>query len=162
MHYSQSDYIMALEGDVRCLQKVGFCWPWYHNSDHRVIIATIQQGMKGQLNSYQKQRQQFPLQLPAGPHDELTTAFKNLKVECINPAAKQHNCKDWVSDATWQLIKQRMSLLQARQLRCNKASKCNRRSIRRSAWTGTCGQSQLERLSLTSWQGATFKRISAT
>jgi hypothetical protein len=61
-----------------------------------------------------------------GLHDELTTAFKKMKAECIEPAAKRQNCKDWVSNATWQLIKQRMSLRRAGQLCRNEASKMQR------------------------------------
>jgi hypothetical protein len=49
-----------------------------------------------------------------------------MKAECIEPAAKSRNCKDWVSNATWQLIKQHTSLRQAGQLCHNKASKMQR------------------------------------
>jgi hypothetical protein len=125
-HYSQPDYILAREGDVRRFRKVGFRWPRYHDSNHRAVVATIQQGRKGRLKSYRKQRQQLPLQLPTGPHNELTMAFKKMKAECIEPAAKYRNCKDWVSNATWQLIKQRTSLHQAGQLCRNKARKMQR------------------------------------
>ena len=100
MHYSQPDYIMAREGDVWQFWKFGFRWHWYHDSNHQAVVTTIRCGRVGWMKSYWKQCQRFPLQHPAGPLDELTTAFEKMKVECIEPAAKRRNCKDWVSDAT--------------------------------------------------------------
>jgi hypothetical protein len=121
-HYSQPDYIMAREGDVRQFWTVGFRWPRYHDSDHRAVVATIRRGRVGRLKSYRKQRQRHPLQLPPGPHDQLTDAFETMKAAYTDPDPKRWECKDWVSDATWQLIKRRTSLRQAGQLRRNEAS----------------------------------------
>jgi hypothetical protein len=68
-----------------------------------------------------------------------------MKAECIESAAKRWKCKDWVSDATWQLIKQRTSLRRAGKLRRNKASKMQREikkalRVDRDAWTKSVGK----------------------
>jgi hypothetical protein len=123
MHYSQPDYILAREGDVRRFWKVGFCWPRYHDLDHRAVVA---RGRKGRLKYHQKRWQQLPMRLPPGPHNELTTAFEMMKAECIAPAVRRRNCRDWVSDATWLLIKQHTSLCQAGRLRRHEAAQIQR------------------------------------
>jgi hypothetical protein len=61
-----------------------------------------------------------------GAHDELTTTFEAMKTSCIEPATKRWNCKDWVSNATWQLTKRGTSLRRARQLQRHKASAMQR------------------------------------
>jgi hypothetical protein len=121
-HYSQPDYIMAREGDGRRFRTVGFRWPRYHDSDHRAVVATIRRGRVGRLKSYQKQQRRLPLQLPPRPHDQMTVAFEMMTAACTDPDPKRRECKDWVSDATWQLIKRRTSHRRAGQLRRHKAS----------------------------------------
>ena len=113
---------MARERDARRIRGVGFRWPRYHDSDHRAVVATFRRGKVGRLKSYRKQRQQIPLRLPpGGPYDELTTTFETMKAACIEPATKRRNCKDWVSDETWQLIRRRTSLRRSGQLRRHEA-----------------------------------------
>jgi len=53
---------------------------------------------------------------PGIPTDELTKAFKELKVACKEPETTKHHWRDWMSESTWLLIKQRTLLRQAGQL----------------------------------------------
>jgi hypothetical protein len=66
------------------------------------------------------------MQLPPGSHDKLTSDIKTMKAACAVPAMKQRDCKHWVSDMTWQLIKWRTSLCQAGQLHRHEASMMQR------------------------------------
>jgi hypothetical protein len=67
---------------------------------------------------YRRKRQKFPLQLPpVEQQDDLTRAFKALKVTCEEPETTKAHWRDWMSDSTWLLIKQRTSLCRAGQLR---------------------------------------------
>ena len=161
-HYSQPDYIMAREGDGRRFRTVGFRWPWYHDSNHRAVVAKIRRGRVGRLKSYRKQWQRLPMQLPPGPHDQLMTAFETMKATCTDPVSERRECKDWVSDTTWQLIKQRTSLHRAGQLRRRKPARCNGRSNSVYVLTGTPGQRKWERTSPPSSPGGTFRRRSTT
>ncbi len=61
-HYSQLDYILVREGDVRRFRRVGFWCPRCHDSDRQAVVATIQMGRKW-LRVYWRRRQQFPLRL---------------------------------------------------------------------------------------------------
>ena len=49
--------------------------------------------------------------------DDLTRAFEALKVTCVEPETTKAHWRDWMSDSTWLLIKQRTSLRRAGQLR---------------------------------------------
>ena len=107
MHYSQPDYVMVRERDRRRFQNVGFWWPRYHDLDHRAVIATIKSGRR-RLKEYWRKRQEFPLKLPAvEQQDDLTWAFEALKVTCEEPEMTKAHWRDWMSDSTWLLIKQR-------------------------------------------------------
>ena len=127
-HYSQPDYIFASGGDAMQIWNVGFRWPQYHNSDHQAVIATIRTG-KRQLTVYWSKRQKIPLQLPPQElWDDLTNAFEGLKATCEEPMTAKHHWRDWMSDCTWLLIKQRTSLHQAGQL-CRCKSQRKQRAI---------------------------------
>jgi len=116
LHYLQPDYVMACEWDCRRFWNVGFRWPRYHNSDHQAVVATIKSGRR-QLKEYRRKRQEFPLQLPPmEQQDELTRAFEALRVTCKEPEMTKAHWRDWMSDSTWLLIKQRTSLRRAGQL----------------------------------------------
>ena len=107
MHYLQPDYVMVREWDRRRFWKVGFQWPRYHDSDHRAVVATIKSGRR-RLKEYRRKRQEFPLKLPAvEQQDDLTWAFEALKVTCKEPEMTKAHWRDWMSDSTWLLIKQR-------------------------------------------------------
>ena len=116
MHYSQPDYIFARKGDVRRFWNVGIWWPRYHDSDHRAAIRTICTGRR-RLKEYQRKRQEFPLHLPPiEQQDDMTRAFEKMKVACEEPETTKAHWRDWMSNSTWLLIKQRMSLRRAGQL----------------------------------------------
>jgi hypothetical protein len=88
----QPDYIFASEGDMWCFWSVGFWWPQYHDLDHHAVVATIR-AEKRWLKAYWRQCQKFPMQLsPQELRDDL----------------KRHS-RNWVSEGTWLLIKQRTS-----------------------------------------------------
>ncbi len=54
---------------------------------------------------YRKKRQEFPLQLPpVEQQDNLTRAFKALKVTSVEPETTKAHWRDWMSDSTWLLI----------------------------------------------------------
>ena len=50
--YSQPDYIMAREGSIARLRKVGFQSPPIHNSDHRAVVDHMRRGHDGSLKTY--------------------------------------------------------------------------------------------------------------
>ena len=56
----------------------------------------------------------------------MTVTFETMKAACADPDPKHRECKDWVSEATWQLIKRRTSLRRAGQLRRHEASAMQR------------------------------------
>jgi hypothetical protein len=49
--------------------------------------------------------------------DGLTQAFEALKATCMEPTTTKAHWRNWMSDSTWLLIKQRTSLQRAGQLR---------------------------------------------
>ncbi len=113
MHYSQPEYVMVQDQDCRQFRNVGFRWPRYHDSDHRAVVVTIKLGRR-RVKEYRRKRQEFPLQLPpVEQQDDLTWAFKALKVTCEQPETTKAHWRDWMSDSTWLLIKQRTSLRRA-------------------------------------------------
>jgi hypothetical protein len=103
MHYLQPDYIIASKGDLKRFWNVGFWWPRFHDSDHRAVITTIHTGRR-QLKGYRK-HQEFPLQLHLHEQqDELTKAFKALKVACKEPETTKHHWRNWMSESTWGMV----------------------------------------------------------
>ncbi len=103
-------------GTGRRFRNVGFRWPRYHDSDHRAVVATIKLGRR-RLKEYRRKHQEFPLQLPpVEQQDDLTRAFEALKVTCEEPETTKAHWREWMSDSTWLLIKQRTSLRRAGQL----------------------------------------------
>jgi hypothetical protein len=108
---------MLRDRDCRRLVKVGFRWPRYHDSDPQAVVATIKSGGR-RLKEYRTKRQKFPLRLPpVEQQDGLTQAFEALKATCAEPTMTKAHWRDWMSDSTWLLIKQRTSLRRAGQLR---------------------------------------------
>jgi hypothetical protein len=68
------------------------------------------------LKEYRKKRQEFLLCLPpVEQQDDLTQAFEALKATCEEPVTTKAHWRDWMSDSTWLLIKQRTSLRRAGQ-----------------------------------------------
>ena len=58
--------------------------------------------------------------------DDLTQAFEAKKVTCEEPETTKAHWRDWMSDSTWLLIKQRMSLRRAGQLRQSEGRRMQR------------------------------------
>jgi hypothetical protein len=58
--------------------------------------------------------------------DDLTRAFEALKVTCEEPETTKAHWRDWMSDSTWLLIKQRTSLRRAGQLRQSEGRRMQR------------------------------------
>ncbi len=108
---------MARDRDCRRFRNAGFRWPRYHDLDHRAVIVTLKSGRR-RLTEYRRKRQKFPLQLPpVEQQGDLTRAFEALKVTCEEPETTKAHWRDWMSDSTWLLIKQRTSLRRVGQLR---------------------------------------------
>jgi hypothetical protein len=79
------------------------------------------------LTAYRKKRQEFPLQLPrVEQQDDLTQAFKALKVTCVEPETTKAQWRDWMSNSTWLLIKQHTLLRRAGQLRRSEGRRMQR------------------------------------
>jgi hypothetical protein len=53
---------------------------------------------------------------PIEQQDEMTRAFEKLKVASKEPEAMKAHWRDWMSDSTWAMIKQRTLLKRAGQL----------------------------------------------
>jgi hypothetical protein len=81
-HYSQPDYILAREGNIRYFWKVAFRSPLVHDSDHRAVLATFRARKTRWLTNYRRRRQHLPLRLPPEPHGELTRTSEALKLTC--------------------------------------------------------------------------------
>ena len=81
-HYSQPDYILAREGNIRCFRKVEFRSLLVHDSDHCAVVTTFRARKTKRLTKYPCGRQHLPLRLPPKPHNKLTRTFKALKLTC--------------------------------------------------------------------------------
>jgi hypothetical protein len=92
------------------LRRVAFCSPWFHNLDHRAVVATFWGGSAHWLKSYQCNRQHFPLKLSQGEETEHTKTFSHLVAECVKPELRKWHGNDWISDNTWALVGQRTAL----------------------------------------------------
>ncbi len=64
------------------------------------------------MTAYWKRLAKFPVRLPQGPQDELTTLFEELRLNVMAPPrwAQPHN--QWISTPTWALIDKRAALRQ--------------------------------------------------
>ena len=127
--YSQPDYIMAREGDMKHIRKVGIRTPRYHISDHRAVVLYRKAGNKGKLHTYRKQRQCFPVQLEFGPQDEMTTNFEKLRVLCDEPDPKKRPQNNWISEDTWKIVRH-MTMLRT----SGRLTTAARRSMKRAMW----------------------------
>ena len=69
------------------------------------------------MKEYRRKQQEFPLHLPPiEQQDEMTGAFEKIKVASEEPETTKAHWRDWMSNSTWLLIKQRTSLCRAGQL----------------------------------------------
>ena len=127
--YSQPDYIMAREGGIARLRKVGFQSPPIHDSNHCAVVAHMRRGRDGSLKIYQQNCQCFPITLPPGEQDEMTCQFEELKATIVHPGPKHHPRNDWISMETWRLVANRMMLH-----RTGRLCRAGGRRMKRGIW----------------------------
>ncbi len=79
------------------------------------------------MKEYRRKRQEFPLLLPPiEQQDEMTQAFKKMKVACEEPERTKAHWRNWMSNSTWLLIKHRTSLRRAGQLHRSEGQRMQR------------------------------------
>ena len=148
-----SNYLLGNKHINKRLRRVALCLPWYHNSDHRAVVATFWGGSTHWLKSYQCDQQCFPFQLFQGEETEQTKTFSRLVVECIKLKLCKRQGNDWISDKTWALVGQqttlrqvgKMSYTERRRTKCNIwASLCNDR-VARTQGVGKAIEAELEK-----------------
>ena len=101
---SQLDYVLARMGDRRRFKKVALCDPWYSNSDHRAVVATLWAGSQRKMSNYRRRHCRFPLRRPAGPLTPTETMFEELKASIEVPPPRERPANRWISDRTWRLV----------------------------------------------------------
>jgi hypothetical protein len=116
--YTQPNYLLGNKHINKRLRSMALCLPRYHDSDHRVVVATFWGGSTRRLKSYQCNQQRFPLQLSQGDETEQTKTFSRLVVECIKLKLRKWQGSDWILDKTWALVRQRMALWQIGKMLC--------------------------------------------
>jgi hypothetical protein len=86
------------------------------------------------LTEYRRKRQEFPLHLPPiEQQDDMTQAFEKVKAACKDPEMTKAHWRDWMSNNTWAMIKQRTLLKRAGQLRRAEGQETVQRVRRRLA-----------------------------
>ena len=55
---------------------------------------------------------QFPIKLPRGPQDKLTTLFEELCLDVEAPPLRDQQCIQWISTPTWALIDKKAAMRQ--------------------------------------------------
>jgi hypothetical protein len=88
---SQCDYFLGWATDRRKFCSIRLRTPYNHVSDHRAIITKIRVGSTTKMTAYWKQLAKFPIRLPRGPQDELTTLFEELCLDVMAPPLRAHH-----------------------------------------------------------------------
>jgi hypothetical protein len=127
--YLQPDYLLGNKHINKRLRRVALCLPRYHDSDHRVVVATFWGGSVHRLKSYQWDQQCFPLQLSQSEETEQTKTFSRLVAECTKPKLCKWQGNDWISNKTWALVRQRTALR-----RVGKMLRTEERQTKRLIW----------------------------
>ncbi len=133
-HYSQPDYILAGEGNIRYFRKVAFRSPLVHDTYHRAVIATFHARKTTRLTKYRRRRQRLPLRLPPEPRDELTRTFEALKLTCQEAEPTKRRGNEWISTGTWRLVSHRTMLC-----RTGKLCQTGARRMQRQIWAALRG-----------------------
>jgi hypothetical protein len=107
---SQYDYFLGQVTDRRKFCSVCLRTPYNHVSVHRAIITKFHVGSATKMTAYWKLLAKFPIRLPRGPQDELTTLFKDLRLDVMAPPMRAQPCNQWISAPTWELINKRAAL----------------------------------------------------
>jgi hypothetical protein len=64
------------------------------------------------MTAYRKRLAKFPIRLPWGPQDKLTTLFEKLRLDVMAPPMRAQPHNQWISLPTWALINKRAALQQ--------------------------------------------------
>jgi hypothetical protein len=64
------------------------------------------------MTAYRKRLAKFPVKLPRGPQDELTTLFEELRLDVVALPTRAQPCNQWISAPTWAFIDKRAALRQ--------------------------------------------------
>jgi hypothetical protein len=64
------------------------------------------------MTAYWKRLEKFPVKLPRGPQDELTTLFEELRLDVVAPPTRTQPRNQWISAPTWAFIDKRAVLQQ--------------------------------------------------
>ncbi len=64
------------------------------------------------MTAYRKRLAKFPVRLPRGPQDKLTTLFEKLRLDVMAPPTRAQARNQWISAPTWALINIRAALRQ--------------------------------------------------
>jgi hypothetical protein len=62
------------------------------------------------MTAYRKRLAKFPVKLPQGPQDELTTLFEELHHDVVAPPTRAQLRNQWFSATTWVFIDKRAAL----------------------------------------------------
>jgi hypothetical protein len=109
---SQCDYFLGRATDRRKLCSVCLRTPYNHVSDNQAIITTICAGNAAKMTAYWKRLEKFPVKLPRGPQDELTTLFEELRLDVVAPPTWAQPRNQRISAPTWAFINKRAALRQ--------------------------------------------------
>jgi hypothetical protein len=109
---SQCDYFLGRATNSRKFCSVCLRTPFNHDLDHCAIITEICAGSKTKMTAYCKQMARFPITLPRGPQDKLTTLFGELRLDVEAPPLRAQSCNQWISAPTWALIDKRAAMRQ--------------------------------------------------
>jgi hypothetical protein len=104
---SQCDYSLGRATDHRKFCSIRLRTPYNHDSDHRAIITKIHVASATKMTAYWKGLAKFPIRLPRGPQDELTTLFEELCLDVMALPTQAQSCNQWISAHTWALINKR-------------------------------------------------------
>ena len=83
---SQCDYVLERATDLgQWIWRISVRTPFWHDSDHRAIVAEIRAGGGREMATYQKRCRCFPLKIPRGPRAELVSKYEELRLDVTPP-----------------------------------------------------------------------------
>jgi hypothetical protein len=62
------------------------------------------------MTAYRERLAKFPVKLPRGPQDEITTLFEKVCLNVVAPPTRAQPHNQWISAPTWVLINKRAAL----------------------------------------------------
>ncbi len=107
---SQCEYFLGRATNHRKFCSVCLHTPYNHNSDHQAILTKICVGSATKITAYWKRLAKFPVKLPQGPQDKLTTLFVELCLDVAAPSTQAQPRIQWIFAPTWALIGKRAAL----------------------------------------------------